>query len=92
LLAFIIRTEFLIIYSPKQITALNYFAQHCKVQNDLIHSKPCNIKLLYLIVMNTMQWSYSKCKEAGPTEHSMGTTDSQHQNRSLHVQGNMTYS
>jgi len=82
--------EFLIIYSPQQITALNYLAQHCKVQNDLIQSKPCNVKLLHLVPMNTMQWSYSTCKETGPTKHSTGTADSRHQNRPLHVQGNKT--
>ena len=83
--------KIIIIYLPQQITALYYLAQHCKVQNDLIQSKPCNIKLLYLILMNTMQWSYSKCKETRLTKHSMCTTDSQHQNRPPHVQGNKTY-
>jgi hypothetical protein len=40
--------EFLIIYLLQQITPQNYLAQHCKVQNDSIQSKPCNTKLPYL--------------------------------------------
>jgi hypothetical protein len=40
--------EYFFVYSPQQITALNYVAQICKVRSDLIQSQPCDIKLLYL--------------------------------------------